>query len=69
MSKIKLCGLWKQKTKEGNTYYSGQVGKETKLLIFPNTRKTAEGQPDFEVFIGESEGFKSTALLDSLPEM
>lgn len=50
---IKLTGIWKFTTKEGLTYYSGTINGSSRLLIFPNKKKTRSEQPDFEVYIAE----------------
>ncbi|MBN1566242.1 MAG: hypothetical protein JXA73_00220 [Acidobacteria bacterium] len=50
MEGVKLCGLWKNKTKEGKPYLSGKLGS-AKLLIFQNERKQAANHPDYTVFL------------------
>jgi hypothetical protein len=51
---IRLTGLWKNKSKDGKTYYSGQLNKHCKVLIFPNYNKDPNSnQPDFELCIRE----------------
>jgi len=42
-ARIKLCGLWKQTTKDGKTYYSGGFGYGAGLQLFTNKYK--EGDP------------------------
>lgn len=46
---IKICGMWKSKSKDGKTYFSGSVGG-VKYLLFQNN-KTEENHPDVELFI------------------
>jgi len=42
-ARIKLCGLWKQTTKDGKVYYSGGFGYGAGLQLFTNKYK--EGDP------------------------
>ena len=42
-ARIKLCGLWKQKTRDGKVYYSGGFGYGAGLQLFTNAYK--EGDP------------------------
>ena len=49
---VKLTGLWKQKDKEGKTYYSGGLTYSTNILLFPNSyKKEGDKQPDLNLFI------------------
>lgn len=47
---IRLTGLWKNKSKDGNPYLSGNIIPGLKLLVFPNH---AEGdkQPQYIAFL------------------
>ncbi len=47
---IKLAALWKKESKEGRTYYQGQLG-EARLLLFINADKKSEKAPDLNLFI------------------
>ncbi len=47
---IKITGLWKGKDKKGNPYFSGYMGN-AKVLIFKNTYKEKDNQPDYNMFI------------------
>jgi hypothetical protein len=49
---IKLTGLWSNIDKNGNLCLSGYLG-DSKLLIFANTYKKEDKQPDFIVYIDE----------------
>ncbi len=48
---VRLCGLWKNTSKDGKTYLSGNLGFG-KLLIFPNDKKSENG-PDYTLMIAE----------------
>ena len=45
MEGTKLTGLWKNKTKDGKTYLSGDLGT-VKMLVLPNDQKRNEKDPD-----------------------
>lgn len=47
---IQLTGLWANKTKAGDTYYSGSLGRG-KVLIFKNKNKRNEKDPDLQLFL------------------
>lgn len=55
---IKICGLWQGEDKNRNPYYSGSVGG-VKFLIFKNTRKEKDKQPDYQLFIDENQKEKT----------
>jgi len=58
---LKLCGLWKQKDKEGKTYYFGSLSYSTNLLLFPNSyKKEGEKQPDLLLYIVKKEQKEKT---------
>jgi hypothetical protein len=52
---LKAGGLWAKKNKDGGTYYSGKIEIDilpgTSIMVFPNTYKTQEKQPDFKMFV------------------
>ena len=52
---IKIGGLWQNKDKNGNDYFSGNFTYGTKLLDMSNTFKEKDNEPDFIVYIGKKE--------------
>ncbi len=50
---IKLCGLWKNTTKEGKPYLAGYIGG-AKMMIFQNSQKEGEKDFDYHVFLAEA---------------
>ena len=50
MEMIEISGLWKGTDKNGNTYYSGYMGR-AKILIFKNKYKEEDKHPDFKMYI------------------
>lgn len=48
--KIKLTGLWANQMKSGQTYYTGSLGS-ARLVIFPNSYKEKDSDPDYNLFI------------------
>jgi len=53
---VKLCGLWKNETKAGKTYYSGNLTYSTNILIFPNEYKEGhDNRPDVIAYIARKE--------------
>ena len=45
----KLSGLWLNKTKSGDTYFSGE-SDGVKYVIFKNGFKNKENQPDYVLY-------------------
>ena len=45
---INFGGLWINKDKNGNEYFSGNFGYGGKILIFPNAFKKGEKDPDYK---------------------
>ena len=50
MEKIKLTGLWKSTDQSGATYYAGNLSPSVRLLVFKNTFKKTERDPDLVVY-------------------
>ena len=53
-AKIKLTGLWKEKSKDGKDYLSGTMMPGAKLLIFPNGFKKRPNDPDYIAYLASS---------------
>jgi uncharacterized protein (DUF736 family) len=64
MEGVKLMGLWKNKSRDGKQYFMGKLGR-VKVLVFPNERKQAENQPDYNVFIVPAEKQNAAATADA----
>jgi hypothetical protein len=58
---IKIAGLWKRQGKAGD-FLAGKLSDGVSIMVFPNKKKTAASQPDFELVIGED---KPRSQLDS----
>jgi uncharacterized protein (DUF736 family) len=52
---IKIGGLWKNKDKNDNDYFSGGFTYGTKLLVMANTFKEKDNEPDYIVYIGKKD--------------
>jgi hypothetical protein len=46
-----LCGLWKNKDRNGKPYLSGTLGN-ARVLVFPNPEKRDQKSPDYRLCIG-----------------
>jgi len=50
----RLAGLWVKKSKKsGDSYLSGKINDETNIVVFKNTRKTKDTEPDYIAFTSE----------------
>jgi len=54
-NRIKIGGLWKNTDKNGNEYFSGGLNAFNNILIFANTYKEKQTDPDFIMYIAEKE--------------
>jgi hypothetical protein len=52
---LKIAGLYKAKRKkDGKVYLTGKLNWQSRLLVLPNDKKTADSpsnEPDFNVFL------------------
>ena len=49
---VKLCGLWKQKSKkDGKPFLSGRVGPTASIVVFPNAPKRSDKSPDYVAYL------------------
>ncbi len=55
-SRLKLTGLWRNKTKNGDAeYISGNLTASTGIQIWPNKFKQTDKDPDFIMYIVQRE--------------
>ncbi len=53
---IKLTGLWKQKTKAGETFLSGSINPISSILVMPNSyKKEGDTAPDYFLYFKQNE--------------
>ena len=48
---LKIGGLWMNKDKNGNDYFSGDFTFGTKILIYKNDYKEKENAPDYVAYL------------------
>ena len=48
---MKFCGLWKSTDKNGNETFSGTLNYNTRLVVFTNTFKEKDSDPDYIVYL------------------
>jgi len=52
---LKVTGLWSSKDKNGNLVLSGNLNGNARIVIFANTHKEADNQPDFNMYVTKNE--------------
>lgn len=53
---VELFALWKNTSQSGETYLSGNLGNNSKVLVLKNNRKEeGDNQPDYRVFVAPKE--------------
>ncbi len=50
-TKIKLTGLWRQESKAGDAYLAGKVSPSVRMLVFSNSHKKTDGDPDYIAYL------------------
>ncbi len=50
---IKIGALWSSTDSKGNKYLAGKMG-DARLVVFKNTYKEKDSQPDFQVYLAEN---------------
>jgi hypothetical protein len=56
---IKLTGLWENTTKQGETYFRGNLGLG-QVLIFKNKYKKTDKDPDYVMYLAEKDKKEET---------
>lgn len=55
----KLGALWKKTSQKGEVLMSGEIeinGVKTKIVVFKNSHKEQEKQPDYNILLSEERG-------------
>lgn len=52
MAKIKVTGLWRKNGQSGD-YYTGSAGHTTEYVLFPNSYKKTDKDPDYVLYLSE----------------
>jgi|TARA_B100001964_G_scaffold5097_1_gene5517 hypothetical protein len=52
---LKIGGLWENKDKNDNTYFSGTFTYGVKLLVMKNTFKEKDNEPDYMVYLAKKD--------------
>lgn len=48
---IKVTGLWQSTDNNGNMVLSGGTGSELRFVVFKNTFKEKENEPDYNLYV------------------
>lgn len=59
---IKLTGLWKNTSKDGKEYWSGNLGS-AKIMVFENDKKGNDKAPDYNLVVGEQKKKDATGKI------
>ena len=50
LPRLRLCGLWRRKTKDGKEFLAGPL-ESASVQIFINDKKETEKHPDFFLYV------------------
>ena len=50
---VRVMGLWENTDKRGNKYLSGNLGGSVRVMIFSNSFKQGEREPDYIAYISQ----------------
>lgn len=65
---IQLSGLWKQESRSGKAYYSGNLGSSVQLQLWPNKfKEDGDKRPDLILYIVKREPKKKPGEVRSTP--
>lgn len=67
--KKSIGAFWKQMSKSGKAYYSGNIeiaGKKIQLVAFDNANKQGK-QPDIQVYLSEPKAEKTETQENGIP--
>jgi hypothetical protein len=53
-SKVMLTGLWRKQGQKGE-FLAGNLSGRASLLVFPNSYKQKDSDPDYMVYIAQNE--------------
>ena len=66
---IQLCGLWLNTSKEGKSYFSGNIGN-ARIVIFKNTfKEEGSKEPDYKLYIDEGKKKPKEPVSEDLPDI
>ena len=54
-TKFKLTGLWSKETKNGEQYLSGDLGPTARILVFKNSFKQGDREPDWVLYLAPAD--------------
>ena len=57
---MKFCGLWKNKDKNNQDYFSGKLNYNTRLLMYTNNFKEKDTDPDYIVYLAPNKKQEDT---------
>jgi hypothetical protein len=57
---LKLTGLWRNTSQNGNEYFSGTLGV-SKILIFPNQYRKGDSSPTHWLYLAQREDDRQSA--------
>jgi len=50
---VRVMGLWENTDKRGNKYLSGNLGGSVRVMIFANSFKQGEREPDYIAYVSQ----------------
>ena len=57
-AKIKLTGLWKNETRDGQSFLAGSISPGVRLLIFDNGFRKKPTDPEFIAYLAQTQRAK-----------
>ena len=55
MERLKLTGLWKNQARDGQEYFAGSLSPGVRILIFKNSFKNEDRDPDLILYLAPNE--------------
>lgn len=67
--RVKLCGLWRKKAKDGTDYLMGNLSYSSKIMIYPNKYKKTEKDPDYHLSVVPNEKEVNEVVAQDFPDV
>ncbi len=51
--RVKLGGLWEHETRSGIKFWTGDLGMNVQIQVWPNKKREGKNDPDYAIWFGE----------------
>lgn len=66
---VRLTGLWEKETEKGGYFLVGSISPSSRFLVFPNSKKRKDSEPDYVAYIAPQEKRKKDKPVQTAMEL